>query len=93
MWRGGWAEGLITGQPQGEVRWGGAAGGFPTGRGDQQLEGGYRLWGVCWEALQFPCPGTPHQGYHTMYISLPGGSERESKLTKVTQPASSQAEM
>ena len=38
-------------------------------------------------------PGTPHQGYHTMYISLPGGSERESKLSKVTQPASGRAEM
>lgn len=48
-------------------------------------------WMLCSPLSSHPTPSL--QGYHTIYFRLPGGSERESKLSKVTQPGSSRNEM
>lgn len=48
------------------------------------------------EALQFPSPVTPLQGFRgitPLTLGLPEGAEKESKLSKVTRPGSSQTAM
>lgn len=87
--------GLLTCQPQGEVGWISVL--LPSGRETSSQKGSpstrCQLGAGCFAAPLSSHPTPSLQGYHTIYFRLPGGSERESKLSKVTQPGSSRNEM